>query len=150
MIKFFKKNKKEPKNFKEILSQFKNLEKDFEKISEELENLKKENKFSIQKVGLVRFNPFSEVGGNQSCSFALLDGNDSGFVITSLYTREGNRVYGKPIKNGQSEYLLSEEEKEAINKAKYGNDKSKLNSEGGQASYGAGTKTTGSGGNGTH
>jgi hypothetical protein len=150
MIKFFKKNKKEPKNFKEILSQFKSLEKNFEKISEELENLKKENKFSIQKIGIVRFNPFSEVGGDQSFSLALLDGNDSGFVITSLYTREGNRVYGKPIKNGQSEYLLSEEEKEAINKAKYGNNKSKFNSEGGQTPYGAGTKTTGSGGNGAH
>lgn len=142
MIKFFKKNKKEPENLKEILSQFKSLEKNFEKISEELENLKKENKFSIQKVGIVRFNPFSEVGGDQSFSFALLDGNDSGFVITSLYAREGNRVYGKPIKDGQSEYLLSEEEKEAIAKAIFKNNeqgKSKFN-----------TKTTGSGGNGTH
>jgi len=112
------KQKKEPKNLDEILSQFKDLEKNFGKISEELENLKRENKFSIQRVGIIRFNPFKEIGGDQSFSAALLDGNNDGIVITSLYTREGNRVYGKPIKAGLSEYLLSEEEKKAIEMAK--------------------------------
>ncbi len=112
------KQKKEPENLDEILSQFKDLEKNFGKISEELENLKKENKFSIQRVGVIRFNPFKEIGGDQSFSAALLDGNNDGIVITSLYTREGNRVYGKPIKAGFSEYLLSEEEKKAIEMAK--------------------------------
>jgi hypothetical protein len=68
-------------------------------------------------VGIVRFNPFSEVGGDQSFSIALLNENDDGVVITSLYTRQENRVYGKPIKNSQSEYSLSEEEKKAIEKA---------------------------------
>jgi len=119
MFNLFGKKKKEPENLKEILFQFKSLEKKFEKVSEELEKLKKENKFNIQKIGIVRFNPFKEVGGNQSFSIALLDGNDDGITITSLYTREGNRVYGKEIKAGFSEYLLSAEEKEAINKAKY-------------------------------
>ena len=117
MFKFFKK-KKEPKNLKEILSQFEGLKKNLERVSEELEGLKKENKFSIQKVGIVRFNPFKEIGGNQSFSVALLDGNNDGVVITSLYTKEGNRVYGKPIRRGSSEYLLSTEEKEAIEKAR--------------------------------
>ncbi|MFQ6049954.1 MAG: DUF4446 family protein, partial [Candidatus Paceibacterales bacterium] len=107
-----------PKNLKEILSQFKDLKKNFKKISEELDNLKKESKFPIQKVGVVRFNPFKEIGGNQSFSIALLDGNNNGIVITSLYTKEGNRVYGKPIKRGGSEYLLSAAEKEAIEQAK--------------------------------
>ena len=128
MFQFFKKKKKEPENLAEVLSQFKDLKENFEKISQELENLKKENKFNVQKVGIVRFNPFREVGGNQSFSIALLDGTDSGVVITSLYTRTDNRVYGKPIKNGQSEYLLSEEEKKAIQIAKHGNNKSKFNS----------------------
>jgi len=118
MFNFFKKQKKEPKNLKEILDSFNNLEKNFDKLSQELENLKRESKFSVQRVGIVRYNPFKEVGSNQSFSIALLDGNDSGVVITSLYSREGNRVYGKPIKKGQSENLLSEEEKEAIEKAK--------------------------------
>ena len=117
MLNFFKK-KKEPENLKEILSQFQELKGNFEKISKELGNLKKENKFNIQKFGIVRFNPFKEIGGNQSFSIALLDGRDDGIVITSLYTKEGNRIFGKPIKGGKSEYLLSEEEKEAIKIAK--------------------------------
>ena len=139
MFNLFGKKKKEPENLKEILFQFKSLEKKFEKVSEELEKLKKENKFNIQKIGIVRFNPFKEVGGNQSFSIALLDGNDDGITITSLYTREGNRVYGKEIKAGFSEYLLSAEEKEAINKAKYEEKYSKFNNQ-----------TTSGGGSGTH
>ncbi|PJA83918.1 MAG: hypothetical protein CO146_00165 [Candidatus Nealsonbacteria bacterium CG_4_9_14_3_um_filter_37_29] len=129
MWKFFQKKKKEPENFQEVLAQFKDLEKNLGKLSEELENLKKESKFNFQKFGIVRFNPFSEVGGDQSFSIALLDGSDNGVVVTSLYTREGNRVYGKPIKAGISEYLLSAEEKEAIEKAKinYGNKNKKFN-----------------------
>ena len=118
MLKFFKKKKKEPENLKEVLAQFKDLENNFEKLSQDLENFKKESQLSLQKVGIVRFNPFSEVGGDQSFSIALLDGSNSGVVVTSLYSREGNRVYGKPIKEGSSEYSLSEEEKEAIEKAK--------------------------------
>lgn len=121
MFNFFKKEKKEPENLKEILSRFKNLEKNFEKLSQELENLKKESKLSIHKVGIVRFNPFKEVGGDQSFSVAFLDGSDSGTVITSLYSRDGNRVYGKAIKNGKSGHLLSAEEKKAIEKAKNSN-----------------------------
>jgi len=123
MLNFFKKRKKEPENLEEILSWFKDLAEKCEKIYQELKNLKKESKFSIQKVGIVRFNPFKEVGGNQSFSIALLDGNDNGVIITSLYTREGNRVYGKPIKGGESDYQLSEEEKEALKKAKPSNEK---------------------------
>jgi hypothetical protein len=138
-FKFFKKRKKEPENFKEILEEFKDLKLEFERISKEVEILKNENKFSVQKVGIVRYNPFKEVGGDQSFSVALLDGNDNGVVITSLYTREGNRVYGKPIKNSQSEYLLSAEEKEAIEKAKYGN---KNNSKFGNSTAGSGSVGT--------
>jgi len=94
-----------------------NLEKDFGKISQDLEILKRENQLSVKRVGMVRFNPFREVGGDQSFSLALLDDDNSGVVITSLYIREGNRVYGKPIKEGKSEYSLSSEEKEALLKA---------------------------------
>lgn len=116
MFKFFKKDKK-PENLKEILGRFENLKEEIKIISEELENLKKESQFSIQKKAIIRYNPFSEVGSNQSFSVALLDRNNDGMVITSLFTREENRVYAKPIKNSISEYTLSEEEKEAISKA---------------------------------
>ena len=106
MFEFFKKDK-EPKNLKEVLKQFDGLKK-------EVEGLKKQGVFSIQKVGIIRYNPFSGVGSDQSFSIALLDSNNNGVVITSLFGRDGNRVYGKPIKNGRSEYSLSEEEKKAI------------------------------------
>ncbi len=119
MFNFTKKEKKEPKNMKEVLAQFNELKKDFEKISKELNDLKKKNVFLVQKIGIVRFNPFKEIGGNQSFSVAILDGNNSGVVISSLYNREGNRVYAKPIKNGKSEYILSEEEKKAIETAEH-------------------------------
>lgn len=118
MFNFLKKKKSEPKNLKELLGQFKELEKSFADVLKEVENLKRQSQFHIQKAGIVRFNPFSEVGGDQSFSVAILDATDSGIVITSLYTRDGNRVYGKPIKNGDSEYTLSAEEKQAIAKAK--------------------------------
>lgn len=118
MFKIFKKESKEPQNLKEVLSHLKKIRKDLREISKELKILKEEKKFSIQKVGLVRFNPFKEIGGDQSFSVALLDDNYDGIVITSFYGREGNKVFAKPIKNGESKYLLSSEEKEAIEKTK--------------------------------
>ena len=118
MFKFLKKTKDQPKDIKELIECFGELKKGFESLSLELEKLKKESKFFIQKVGVVRFNPFKDVGGNQSFCIALLNDNDDGFVITSLYNGEGNRIYGKPIKNGKSAYSLSKEEEKAIEKAK--------------------------------
>ncbi len=116
MFKFLKKNK-EPQNIKEVFSYIKVLEKNIAEVSTELEKLKKESKFSIQKMGIVRYNPFSGVGSNQSFSIALLDSYNNGIMTTSLYSKEGSRVYGKPIKQGGSEYSLSQEEKKAIEKA---------------------------------
>ena len=70
---------------------------------------------SIHKVGVIRFNPFKDIGGDQSFALALLDGKDSGIVISSLHTREGTRIYSKPVLKGESEkYTLTEEEKQAI------------------------------------
>lgn len=71
----------------------------------------------VQKTAVVRFNPFKNAGSDQSFSLTLLDEEKNGFVISSLYGREINRVYAKPIKAGMSEYQLTEEEKEAIEKA---------------------------------
>ncbi|PIR71882.1 MAG: hypothetical protein COU42_03305 [Candidatus Nealsonbacteria bacterium CG10_big_fil_rev_8_21_14_0_10_36_24] len=106
MFNLFKKDK-EPKNLKEVLKQFEELKKEVRKLSQE-------SKFSVQKIGIIRYNPFSNVGSDQSFSIALLDSNNNGVVISSLFGRDGNRVYGKPIKNGKSEYSLSEEENKAI------------------------------------
>ena len=116
MFDFFKKSK-EPASLGKVSRKCDDLEKKLAKLLKEMEELKKTSAFSIQKIGIVRYNPFSGVGSNQSFSAALLDSNNNGIVISSLYTREGNRVYGKPIKNSKSEYFLSEEEKTAIKKA---------------------------------
>lgn len=72
----------------------------------------------IQRIGIVRFNPFSDTGGSQSFSLALLDGEDNGIIVTSLYGRTGNRWYIKSIKAGKGTDLeLSKEEQTAIKKA---------------------------------
>ncbi|KKS18926.1 MAG: hypothetical protein UU78_C0099G0006 [Candidatus Roizmanbacteria bacterium GW2011_GWC2_41_7] len=123
MIKLFNtclpagRKQKEPQSLKEVLGILEKLAGDFKKVSQELAELKKNNKKNLQKVGVVRFNPFKEGGGDQSFSIAVLDALDNGFVITSLYSNAANRVYAKPIMNGASSYSLSQEEKEAINKA---------------------------------
>ncbi|MBI3458671.1 DUF4446 family protein [Candidatus Azambacteria bacterium] len=66
---------------------------------------------------MIRFNPFKEVGSDQSFSLAILDAHNNGIVISSLFSRDNNRVYGKAVKNGTSKYELLEEEKEVIKKA---------------------------------
>jgi len=72
-------------------------------------------KTSIQKVYLHRFNPFDELGGQQSFILTLLDQTNSGIIITSLHNREFTRVYAKSIKEGQAlNTTLSKEEKNAI------------------------------------
>jgi len=117
MFNFSKKAKEDPKDLKEVIDYLRKIENNMSELSRELENLKEASKFSVQKAGIVRFSPYKEVGGDQSFSIALLDANNSGIVISSLFSRMDNRVYGKPIVNGQSKYLLSEEEKQAIEKA---------------------------------
>lgn len=72
---------------------------------------------TIQRVGVVRFNAFPDVGGDQSFAIALLDNQGDGVVISSLQGRTGNRVYAKPLKRWDSTYALSDEEKQAIAKA---------------------------------
>ena len=72
---------------------------------------------SFQRVGLVRYNPFEETGGNQSFALALLDANGDGWVLSSLHARSGTRVYAKAIKAGRAEAGLSAEETDAIRQA---------------------------------
>ncbi len=69
---------------------------------------------AVQKVGIVRFNAFDNVGSDLSFSIALLDSYDSGVVISGLYTRDSSTTYAKPIVNGKSKYALSAEEIQAI------------------------------------
>ncbi|OGG08969.1 hypothetical protein A2154_05215 [Candidatus Gottesmanbacteria bacterium RBG_16_43_7] len=86
----------------------------------QVEKLEAETAFHLQKIGLVRFNPFADTGGAQSFVLALLDSAENGIVMTSLYARTGNRWYIKHVKSGKgSELELSKEERAAIENAKY-------------------------------
>jgi hypothetical protein len=69
---------------------------------------------AIQRVGLVRFNPFEDTGGNQSFALALTDAAGTGFIVSSLHSRTGTRVYAKAVADGRSDGALSDEEIEAL------------------------------------
>lgn len=77
------------------------------------ENLKK----CTQKIGIVRYNAFKDTGSDLSFSLAILDDYNNGVVLNGIYARDCSNIYAKPIENGASKYVLSEEEKEAINRA---------------------------------
>lgn len=108
-----------PANLDDILENHDKAIKLLDKDIQELYNISNQiNALSfrgLHKFGMIRFNPFNDVGGDQSFAIAFLNGKDCGLVISSLYTREGTRVYSKSILNGESEkYPLTDEEKRAI------------------------------------
>lgn len=86
-------------------------------FQKKIKNLEEDLPKGIRRFGLVRFNPFSDAGGDQSFSLALLNDDKDGVIISSLYGREINRVYSKSIKGGKSQYQLTAEEKQAIENA---------------------------------
>ena len=71
----------------------------------------------IQKVGIVRYNAFKDTGSDLSFTLALLDEHNDGVVLNGIYSREMSNIYAKPVKNGESSYTMSEEEKLAVQKA---------------------------------
>jgi len=89
-------------------------------LEKQLSDFQQEGTYHVQKVALVRFNPFDEMGGDYSFSLALLDGNNTGFIITGLHTRERTRVYIKDVKKGKVNMELSKEERKALDKANKG------------------------------
>lgn len=99
----------------DINNQLKEIDSTGEEIEKYLKTVESRLKKSIQHVRVIRFNPFDDAGSNQSFAIALLDENGNGAVISSLYSREKVSVYAKPIKNNQSEFVLSKEEMQSIN-----------------------------------
>lgn len=71
-------------------------------------------KFTFQKVGMVKYDAFREMGGKLSFSLALLDKKNDGFIINAMHSREGCYTYIKEIINGNSIIVLADEEKEAL------------------------------------
>lgn len=91
---------------------------DIAKLVERCVKIEKDGKFHIQKIGLLRFNPFKDTGGDQSFILALVDAHDTGVILTALYSRTGTRWYTKRIVKGESvEHQLSDEEKKALHMA---------------------------------
>ena len=67
------------------------------------------------KINVLRFNPFQDIGGDQSFVLTILNDNNDGVVVTSLHNRDITRIYAKPIKEGEGNNItLSKEEKLAI------------------------------------
>jgi hypothetical protein len=109
------------KNHKDIASVIENYMKSVKDVEDhcfnidnELKKVRKMSEEGYQKMGFVRYNPFGDVGGNLSFSVCLLDDKNSGFLISSIHSREGTRVYSKTVFSGKSEYNLSNEELKAI------------------------------------
>ncbi len=98
-------------NITELEKSRANIEKDINTINAKLRK-------SIRGLETIRFNPFSDQGSNQSFAIGMLNEEGDGVVLSSLYSRERMSIFAKPIKGNKSEYELSTEEKEALNKAK--------------------------------
>lgn len=89
--------------------------KDIDYLMERCDKIEKEGLCHIQKIGLLRFNPFKDTGGDQSFIISLTDSEDTGVVISGLYSRSGTRWYAKRVLKGNGvDYELSDEEKKAI------------------------------------
>ena len=128
--KLFSLNKKY-RRFLEKLGNGKHIEEDLETYMYRVEKVEKQNNEianhvktldedltrCIQKVGMVRYNAFKDTGSDLSFTLALLDEHNDGVVLNGIYSREMSNIYAKPIKNGTSTYTMSEEEKQAVQKA---------------------------------
>ena len=92
---------------------------DIAKLINRCDTIEENDAYHIQKIGLLRFNPFKDTGGDQSFILAFADARDSGVVITGLYSRSGLRWYAKRVVEGKGvDHDLSEEENKALKVAK--------------------------------
>ena len=99
----------------DVLSKIDLHNKDIESIKKYCDNLERDGLLHVQKIGLHRFNPFKDTGGDQSFILSLLDSNNTGVIISGLYSRSGTRWYAKKVKEGQGlDHALSDDEKKAI------------------------------------
>ncbi len=102
----------------ELLGELRTIKSRTTELEKSTNSLAAEGRGHVQRIGVVRFNPFSDTGGAQSFTMAILDGNNNGVVTTSLYARTGNRWYVKQIAGGKGKDIeLSKEEAAAIKQA---------------------------------
>ncbi len=87
-------------------------------LEETVRRLERTSRHHVQHIGVLRFNPFRDSGGDQSFAVALTDGDGNGVVISSLHGRDATRVYAKPLAAWESVYPLTDEEKQAIRQSR--------------------------------
>ncbi len=102
---------------KDYVSQVEKLNKRDDQIIEVCNNINNELSHCIKKVGILRYDAFGNTNNKLSFALAMLDKENNGIVINSIYGHDNSNVYAKPIIKGASKYNLSDEEKEAINQA---------------------------------
>lgn len=98
----------------DLLRRITRAETKLEELEPSIKILEKIAKTSVQKVGFLRFNPFQNTGGDNSFVLVLLDRENNGIVLSSLYAREMARIYGKRIESGICKQVLSDEEKKVL------------------------------------
>lgn len=120
------------KNFMKKIGNGKNIEEDLSRFMKKIDDVEKQNQEiirycqhlddktskCIQKVGIVRYSAYKDMGKDLSFAVAILDEENNGIVFNGIYSREMSSIYAKPVEKGLSKYSLSEEEVEAIQKAK--------------------------------
>lgn len=107
---------------KSIFKKFAELEEiaDLVKSNEEkIQNIYKKMESHYQKVGIVKYDAFHEMGGNLSFALTMLDENDNGWIFNAMHSREGCYTYIKEVIKGESYIELSEEERQCLEKAIY-------------------------------
>ncbi|OGE29346.1 hypothetical protein A2867_03265 [Candidatus Daviesbacteria bacterium RIFCSPHIGHO2_01_FULL_40_11] len=106
------------KKFEEILKTIESFRGELSDLESAVEAFRNQGLQHIQRVELLRFNPYDDTGGDISFTACFLDQKGSGIVITSLHARVGTRVFGKEVICGKSKkYQLSKEEEQVIKKA---------------------------------
>lgn len=122
------------RNYTEFMNKIgngENIQESLEKYVKQVQDVKKENDKlkkgyqqlenviagCIQKVGLIRYSAFKDTGSDLSFTLALLNKENTGVVLNGIYSRDMSNIYSKPVEKGKSTYTLSEEEKQAIEKA---------------------------------
>lgn len=106
------------KKFEEVLASIKSFDERLNSLEGKVNRIGSDGLKHIQRVELMRFNPYDDTGGDQSVTVALLDNKGTGIVITSLHARSGTRIFAKGVIEGRSDkHQFSDEEEKIIKKA---------------------------------
>lgn len=108
-------------NINDMLQDYVKSVEDIKKENGEIElyckRLDEDSKKNLKKIGMIRYNAYKDTGSDLSFALAILNDNNTGIVLNGIYGRDTSNIYAKPITEGNSKYVLSKEEKEALEKA---------------------------------